>query len=77
MNLRAPQREWDLVSVLHFRNCLLKAKHIWKKDMKLNLFLFSLQFLSETFLIPVRIKGNSIINVLRFSCKVSGIFDQF
>jgi hypothetical protein len=47
------------------RKKLLQVKHV---------FLFSLQLLSETFLIRTRIQQDVIINVLRSSCKVSVIF---
>ena len=49
---------------------LLKGEILWEKNCwTQNVFWFSLQILSEIFLIPRRIQRDIIINVLRSACK--------
>jgi hypothetical protein len=54
---------------LPYFSTLSHKQHIFRKNL-LNMFLFSLQLLSATFLILRRIQQDIIINVQRSSCKV-------
>jgi hypothetical protein len=59
---------------------LSHKRHDFRKNKVLNIksvFWFSLQLLSETFLILRRHKGVTIINVYRSPCKVSAILVRF
>jgi hypothetical protein len=66
-------------AVLHFSTLSHKRYGFWKKKL-LNIkfvFFYSLQFLSETFIILRRIQLDITINVHRFSCKVPVIVFRF
>lgn len=68
---------WHVCMCLSFPSFLLRSTIFGKIFRIKSVFGFCLQILSEVFLLPERILGYIVINIIRFSCQISDIYIRF